>query len=205
MQDLGMQDHLLAFLAQAQGQPGLGYAMLALAAFTAALAFIPRNLVALVGGFLFGWIALPITLVAGTCGTICASLLARRLLRARVSAYAARRPAWRALLAAVDHEGWRVVALLRLAGPLPCSAQGYMLGLTGIPIPTIAAVSLVGAVPQSALFVYLGTLGQALLSQGLPGPFRTAMLIAAAVSLAALVTLVTRRARRILAQAAEPA
>ena len=59
--------------------------------------------------------------------------------------------------------------------------------------------------PQSALFVYLGTLGQVLLSEGLPGPFRVVLLGAAAVSLLALVGLVGRRARRILAQAAGPA
>lgn len=200
-----MQAFLLDLLTQAQSSPGLGYAGLAAAAFTAALAFVPRNLVSLIGGFLFGWIALPITVLAGTCGSVTASLLARRLLRARLSAHAQRRPAWRALLAAIDQEGWRVVALLRLAGPLPCSAQGYLLGLTGIPIPTIAAVSALGAVPQSALFVYLGTLGQVLLSEGLPGPFRVVLLGAAAVSLLALVGLVGRRARRILAQAAGPA
>ena len=125
-----MQAFLLDLLTQAQGSPGLGYAGLAAAAFTAALAFVPRNLVSLIGGFLFGWIALPITVLAGTCGSVTASLLARRLLRARLSAHAQRRPAWRALLAAIDQEGWRVVALLRLAGPLPCSAQGYLLGLT---------------------------------------------------------------------------
>lgn len=200
-----MQGFLLDILSDAEGSPVLGHALLAVAAFTAALAFVPRNLVSLIGGFLFGWIALPISLVAGTCGSVIASFIARRLLRGRLSAYADRRPGWRALLTAIDQEGWRVVALLRLAGPLPCSAQGYMLGLTGIPIRTIAAVSLLGAVPQSALFVYLGTLGQLLLSQGVPGPLRGAMLGGAAVSLAALVTLVGRRARRILVQAAEPA
>ena len=200
-----MQAFLLDLLTDAQGSPGLGYAGLAAAAFTGALVFVPRNLVSLIGGFLFGWIALPITVIAGTCGSITGCFLARRLLRSRLSAHASARPAWRALLAAIDQEGWRVVALLRLAGPLPCSAQGYLLGLTGIPIPTIAAVSLLGAVPQSALFVYLGTVGQVLLSQGLPGPFRVVLLCAAAVSLLALVTLVGRRARRILAQAVEPA
>jgi uncharacterized membrane protein YdjX (TVP38/TMEM64 family) len=200
-----VQAFLLDVLTEAQGSPGLGYAALAVAAFTAALAFVPRNLVSLIGGLLFGWIALPISVMAGTCGSITASLLARRLLRSRLSAHAGRRPAWLALLAAIDQEGWRVVALLRLAGPLPCSAQGYLLGLTGIPIPTIGAVSLLGAVPQSALFVYLGTVGQVLLTEGLPGPFRVVLLGAAAVSVTVLVALVGRRARRILAQAAEPA
>jgi uncharacterized membrane protein YdjX (TVP38/TMEM64 family) len=200
-----VQAFLLDLLMDAQGSPGLGRTGLAAAAFMAALAFVPRNLVSLIGGFLFGWITLPITVVAGTCGSITASFLARRLLRARLSAHADARPAWRALLTAIDQEGWRAVALLRLAGPLPCSAQGYLLGLTGIPITTIAAVSLLGAVPQSALFVYFGTLGQVLLSQGVPGPLRSALLGSAAVSLVALVTLVGRRARRILAQAAQPA
>jgi uncharacterized membrane protein YdjX (TVP38/TMEM64 family) len=200
-----VQAFLLDLLMDAQGSPGLGRTGLAAAAFIAAVAFVPRNVVSLIGGFLFGWIALPITVVAGTGGSITASFLARRLLRARLSAHADARPAWRALLTAIDQEGWRVVALLRLAGPLPCSAQGYLLGLTGIPIPTIAAVSLLGAVPQSALFVYFGTLGQALLSQGVPGPLRSVLLGGAAVSLVALVALVGRRARRILAQAAQPA
>lgn len=199
-----MKALLLDLAAYGQDSAAVGWAGLATIGFLASLLFIPRNLVSLVGGFLFGWVALPVVLVAGTCGAAIACVLTRRLLRPWVLRFAARRATCQALLRAVDEEGWRVVALLRLAGPLPCSGQSYLFGLTGIPIPTVALVSLVGAVPQSALFVYLGTLGHEVLREGSPGPLQAALLVLAALSVTGVATLVGRRTRRILA-AAQPA
>ena len=200
-----MKAFLLEFLSQAQGSAALAGAGLALAAFVAALTFVPRNLVSLAGGFVLGWAALPVVLLAGTGGAVVTSLLARRFLRPRLLPLVDRRPAWRAVLAAVDREGWRVVALLRLAGPLPCSGQNYLLGLTRIPIPTIALVSIAGALPQAALFVHLGSIGQDVLRQGSPAPVQIALLAAAAACVSLLAFLVGRRARRILATEPSPA
>jgi uncharacterized membrane protein YdjX (TVP38/TMEM64 family) len=199
-----MQAFLLELPAYAQGSAALGCAGLALAALIGAMLFVPRALLCLVGGFLFGWIALPVVLVAGTAGAALACLVARTLIRPKLVRLVDRRPTCRALLAAVDQEGWRVVGLLRLAGPLPCSAQSYVLGLTGIPIATVAATSFFAAIPQMALFVYLGSLGEAILRDGSPPPLHAALLVAGVVSVTVLVTLVGRRARRILAVAEPP-
>src|SRR3954468_2987909 len=199
-----MQAFLLEQPNLTQGSATLGCGVLALAAFVGAMLFVPRALFCVVGGFLFGWIALPIVLIAGTAGAAVACFTARRLIRPRLMRLVARRPRCQALLAAVDQEGWRVVGLLRLAGPFPCSAQSYLLGLSAIPIATVAATSLAASVPQMVLFVYLGTLGQAVLRDGSPPPLQAALLLLAALSMTVLVTLVGRRARRIVSEQPEP-
>src|SRR3954466_8938185 len=63
-----MQAFLLELPNLTQGSATLGCGVLALTAFVGAMLFVPRALFCVVGGFLFGWIALPIVLIAGTAG-----------------------------------------------------------------------------------------------------------------------------------------
>src|SRR5262249_18745164 len=58
-----------------------------------------------------------------------------------------RRPVWKALVQAIDAEGWRLVGLLRLASLIPGAATNYLLGVTRIgllPDPKVDARSATG-------------------------------------------------------------
>src|SRR2546426_6627711 len=93
-----------------------------------ALTFIPRPALCLLGGLLYGFSAFPIVLIASTAGMAFAFLISRYLFRSYFCSKIDGRPKLRAIAKAVDAEGWRLVALLRFASPLPATAVNYALG-----------------------------------------------------------------------------
>ena len=95
---------------------------------------MPRFTFYAISGLVFGLSAIPAAVIGSTVGATLAYLLARGVLRGAFRRLVDRRPPWRATLAAIDAEGWRLVALTRLASPLPGGAINYVYGLTGIPL-----------------------------------------------------------------------
>src|SRR6185436_13290025 len=77
----------------------------------------------------------------------------------------AARPAWRAALAAINAEGWRLVALTRIAAPLPGGAINYLYGLTGIGLVPYVTATAVGLIPPVTLFAGAGALGRFALAE----------------------------------------
>ena len=122
-----------------------------------------------------------------------AFLLARGVLRGAFRRLVDRRPAWRATLAAVDAEGWRLVALTRLASPLPGGAINYVYGLTGIPLVPYMLGTAGGLLAPVTLFAGLGALGRIALKEQPLG--QAAAFAAGLVVLAIAVLLIVRRRR----------
>ena len=137
-----------------------GIIALALAFAFGAMLYIPRFSLYLAGGLLFGFVALPAAVIGTTVGAVLAFLLARHALRGAFLRRVEAQPKWQATLAAIDAEGWRLVALTRLASPLPGGAINYLFGLTRIGLAPYAAGTAVGLLPPVALFVALGALGR---------------------------------------------
>src|SRR5215475_11228579 len=110
------------------------WSALALGLFFAAvgLVVLPRTPLIVAAGATFGLAAAPIILVGGTFGSIVAFLLSRGIASSRFQQWLKRYPSLQAISHAVDLEGWRIVALLRLGVPIPHAATNYMLGLTRI-------------------------------------------------------------------------
>lgn len=179
------------------GWPGL--VLLGAAFVVASLTFVPRPAISLVGGFAFGFAAVPVAFAGYTVGAIAAFLIARGLLRGRVVALIAGRPKFRAIMNAVDTEGWRLIGLVRIASPIPGSATSYLAGVTGIGLWPYAAATLVGSAPQIFTFVSIGALGQAVLDDPLVSRAQYAFLAVGIALFAAAVWLVARRARAMLA------
>ena len=107
--------------------------MLALVFVAGGLVPVPRTFLTLAAGVVYGMAAIPIIMPATTLGCLIAFLLARylfaeRLWRCRRAQAEARSP----IMNAVDAEGWRIVALCRLASPIPSTIQNAMFGLTRI-------------------------------------------------------------------------
>jgi len=124
----------------------------------ASLVFVPRTLLALGAGFVFGmwWGALWAAL-GSLLGAIAGFLLARYL-----GGGLAERAGWRraaALLARAESGGWRMVAILRLVPVLPHSLGNYALGLTGVRLGAYALGSLLGQLPMTIAYVDLGAAG----------------------------------------------
>ena len=130
------------------------------------LVVFPRTPFIIAAGATFGLSAAPIILVGGTAGSMLAFFLSRHVASDRFYRWLGRHPRLQAVARAVDLEGWRIIALLRLGVPIPNAATNYMLGLTRIGFPTYVLATLIFSIPQIVLFCFLGATGRASLLDG---------------------------------------
>jgi len=166
-----------------------GSSALELGLFFAAAGFVvfPRTPFIIAAGAAFGLAAAPIILIGGTAGSIAAFLLARHLAASQFRRWLGRHRRLQVIARAVDLEGWKIIALLRLGGPVPNAATNYMLGLTEIDLPAYAFATLIFSIPQVVLFCFLGATGRASLLDG--SRLGTCMVSAAlAVTVIALIS-----------------
>jgi uncharacterized membrane protein YdjX (TVP38/TMEM64 family) len=170
-----------------------------------AMTFVPRPIMCAISGWVFGFASVVPILVGSTAGSTLAFLLARHLFRVRFERLVAEKPRLKAPLQAVDQEGWRLVALLRLHSPLPGSLVSYLCGLTHMSVLSYSTATLAGIAPQVVLYVYLGVVGDALLRYGLDPQAQLAFLLLGLLLMAIAMALVVRRTRMILsAEARRP-
>jgi uncharacterized membrane protein YdjX (TVP38/TMEM64 family) len=147
------------------GAPSLwGFICLTALFVLGALIFVPRTLMCVAAGVVFGLWAIPFSLLGSTIGAALGFVLVRHLLRGPFERATLTRPKWRAVLRAVDDEGWRIVALLRLGAPLPATVQNSLFALTRIRFWPYVIATAIGNLPQTILFVYLGSVAKITLS-----------------------------------------
>ena len=171
------------------------------------LCFVPRTLLALGAGLVFGmWWGILWAALGSLAGAVAGFLVARYLGfgfvdRARLASSAG--PArLTALLHRAERGGWRMVAVLRLVPIIPHSLANYALGLTGVPLGAYAFGSLLGQLPLTIAYADLGAAGgQALFGAA---DWRHAVLWPSLIGVAALLVspLIPVVARRRLRQAA---
>jgi uncharacterized membrane protein YdjX (TVP38/TMEM64 family) len=131
----------------------------------ASLVFIPRTLLAIVAGLLFGtgwgivWAEL-----GSVAGAAVGFLLARYVSSGLIDFQ--RRSRVSSVMDWVERGGWRAVALLRLIPMMPHSVANYGLGLTALPLPAYAFGSLIGQLPLTIAYVELGAAGERFLAGG---------------------------------------
>lgn len=171
----------------------------------ATLAFVPGSLLTLAAGAVFGlWKGTALVFAAATTGASLAFLVSRHIARDRVARRVAANPRFGAIDRAVAAEGRRVVFLLRLSPAFPFNLLNYALGITRIRFLDYLLAS-IGMLPGTFLYVYLGKGLGSLAALGADGRVETgpAGLVLLGVGLVATIavtTLVTRAARRALAE-----
>lgn len=163
---------------------------------------VPRTALCLGSGAIFGMPAIAVIVPSTTIGAIIAFLLARYLFAERLRRMVTRSPKLRATLKAIDDEGWRVVGLMRFAGPVPNFLQNLMFGLTDIALWPFAVATFVCTIPQICLYVYLGALGKEMLVERTMSPLSLGLACIAAITMGSIVVLIARRARASLRQRA---
>ena len=165
------------------------------------LFFVPRTLLALGAGLVFGmWWGILWAALGSLAGAVAGFLTARYLRSGFVDRADPTRLA--ALMARAERGGWRAVAVLRLVPLIPHSLTNYALGLTKLRLSAYAMGSLLGQLPLTIAYADLGAAGgQALLGGA---DWRHAMLWPSLIGLAALALslLIPLVARRRLRQAA---
>jgi uncharacterized membrane protein YdjX (TVP38/TMEM64 family) len=128
----------------------------------ASLVFVPRTLLAIVAGLLFGagW-----GIVWGALGSVTGAVVGFLLARYLGSGFVGFQSATRLtpLLERIERGGWRAVALLRLIPIIPHSVANFGLGLTRLPLGAYAVGSLIGQLPLTIAYAELGAAGERLL------------------------------------------
>jgi len=185
----------------------------ALVAFAAAYTLLtlllgPASLLSALGGLLWGWWGIPVVVASATLAALAALFVGRYVARERVRALVARDRRWSSLVRAVSDGGWRLVALIRLSPVLPFGVQNYLLSMSDVRAVPYALATAVAIAPSSALYVYLGSLGQALggssgeAGGAATGPLRWLFIGVGLVATALVIRWVSRRAREVLAHGA---
>jgi uncharacterized membrane protein YdjX (TVP38/TMEM64 family) len=190
-----MYDAVMQWLLEAGDLSVNSSMMLSLIFFAASFVLVPRTFLCLGAGASFGLAALPVILPSTMLGGILAFLSARYFFSERLHAYVDARPRLRRFATAVDEEGWRVVALLRLASPVPNAVQNYVFGLTRIGFLPFAITTFVFSIPQIVLYVYLGSAGRAVLLDESLSTLNRLVLGAGLVSILVAALLIIRRVR----------
>jgi len=190
-------------LAQGARETGpLGVGLFSVAYVVSTVAGLPGSILTLALGFAYGpfW-GLAIALPASVTGATCAFLLGRTLLRDWAAKKASGSARARAIEAAVEREGFKLVLLLRLSPIVPFNLLNYVLSLTSVRLGTYVLASVVGMLPGTALYVYLGSLAPAaaeLSSVAQDGGAARTLYVIGLLATVAVVVIGTRAARRAL-------
>jgi uncharacterized membrane protein YdjX (TVP38/TMEM64 family) len=196
-QGLPLMEWVRAFQDHMHAMGAWGVAVVALLFVVCVVALVPGSVLSITVGLTYGLWGIPIAILSATAGACVAFLIGRHLAREPVCAWLARHRAMNAVEQAINDEGWRVVALLRLNPLLPFNFQNYLLGVTRIPFWHYAVATLFGIAPGTAFDVYLGALGA---EGGERSAAQWTLLVVGLAATALLVWIVGRKARARLAR-----
>ena len=197
---------LPAFAQWVEGLGAWGPIVFAAGYASAVVAFVPASLLTLAAGAIFGVAkGTAVVFVAAVCGSALAFLISRHLARRAIERRLAGNPRFAAIDRAIGEQGRKIVLLLRLSPAFPFNLLNYALGLTRVRFEDYLIAS-AGMLPGTLLYVYLGKVAGdvAALAGGAKlerGPGGTLLLGVGLLATIAVTTVITRIARRALAEA----
>ena len=198
----------VALLEWARGRGVWTAALLGCAWVPVAVLLVPGTVLTFGTGFLLGlgW-GVAVVSPGSTLGATAAFLVGRRLGRDWVRERIGDRRVFRGVDEAIEREGFKVVLLLRLSPLIPYNALNYALALTGVRLRDYLLGSWIGMLPGTVLYVGLGAGARSLAAVVTGSGERPAawfgLFAAGLVATAVAVWLVSRAARRALAERAE--
>lgn len=121
-----------------------------------ALSLPGAAILSIVGGFLFGWrISAPTTVVAATLGAIIVFHIVKTSLGAALAERAG--PTARKLSQGFAKDAFNYLLFLRLVPAFPFFLVNAVAGLSGVAMRTFILATVIGIIPGSIAFGYLGT------------------------------------------------
>jgi uncharacterized membrane protein YdjX (TVP38/TMEM64 family) len=171
----------------------------------ATIAFAPGSILTLAAGAIFGLVEGVIyVFIAGSLGASAAFLIARYVAREPIERRLRNNPRFRVIDRAIGRQGRKLVFLMRLSPAFPFNLLNYALGLTNVRFVDYLVAS-VGMIPATILYVYYGKLAGdvAVAASGAAqerGIGYYAVLVLGLLATIAVTTIVTRTARRALAE-----
>ena len=195
-------EHFESFV---QSLGAVGPAVVVLVYILCTVLFVPGSAITIGSGSLFGLSTGFIVVVLGAnLGALCSFLLARGFLREKVAGWAVANPKFRSLDQAIGKQGFKMVLLTRLSPVFPFVLLNYLLGLTAVRTPAYVMANLLGMLPATFLFVYIGaTARDALAGQmdASAGFYQQILKYVGLLATVAVVAVVTRIARRAMREA----
>lgn len=163
------------------------------------LMLLPGMPLSIAAGAVFGWWALLLLFVAGLTSATVAFITGRYFARGYVLSIVRSRPVMRAAEEAINEEGWKIIALVRLSPAIPFGAQNYLFGATGVRLGTFLAVTAPAIVPSGLINVYIGLLGREAAHGNVTFASWTSLAIGIMATVVATL-LIAKKARQKLAQ-----
>lgn len=190
-----------------RAQGAMGMALFIVGYVVAELLLVPGSLLTLAAGFAYGpvvgmFVAVPASVLAATVSFLVARTVLREWIRVRVQQH----PGLRALDTAVGRNSFVLILLLRLSPAVPFNLLNYALGLSNAKIGRYVMASLVGMLPGTWLYVYLGAVATSALEltsvATADAPQRAVMIAVGGAATVAAFLLLARATRRALAEQA---
>ena len=140
-------------------QLSVGQALLyfVIIAFTMAFALTPTTFVAIVTGYYFGWAGLPGMVLAYALAAAIGYELAKRIDHGKLRHFLHLFPKAEAVLGELQNQSWQLILLTRLSPVLPFALMTFILAIVGVPRKRFLAASVLGMLPRSLFFYWLGT------------------------------------------------
>ena len=159
--------------------------------------FLPAAILTAGGGFIFGMgIGSIYVLIAATIAANVCFLLGRHLARDWIASKLETQSRFKALDEATARDGWKIVALVRLAPVFPFSLTSYAFGLTRVPLKQYFLANF-AMIPGTLMYVYFGSIARDLTDKPATPPWIKWTIFALVVI---VVLYITRFAKRVLSQ-----
>lgn len=172
--------------------------------FLASLLLLPGAAMTSLGGLLFGlgWGTVWVVVASNIAANV-AFLIGRYFARDAVARRIEGNEKFAAVDRAVGNDGWKIVALTRLSPVFPFVLLNYAFGLTSVKWSHYALASLFGMLPGTVMYVYIGSLGQLAAESDEAGTGKVVMTVLGLVATIVVTVLITKRARKALAERAD--
>ncbi|MCB9357687.1 MAG: TVP38/TMEM64 family protein [Calditrichaeota bacterium] len=194
------RDWLTGQLERIESLGALGYLWFVVLYIILTIIWFPASVLTLGAGAVFGlWKGSLLVSIGATLGATAAFLVGRYLARGAIASRMAGNKRFLAIDEAVGKAGFRIVFLTRLSPVFPFVLLNYAFGLTKVRLRDYVMASLVGMIPGTVLYVYLGSLAGMAATGTLPATSGSRIFTGVGLLATLAVTwYVTRIARRAL-------
>jgi uncharacterized membrane protein YdjX (TVP38/TMEM64 family) len=155
------------FVAFIRHQGAYGFLIFFAIYVVASLLLLPGPLFTFLAGMLYGFWGLPLVLAAAATAASIAFEATRLCAREQISNLMAQRKSTRGLQEAISRDGWKFMILLRISPLVPFNLNNYFLGAMPVKFSTYFGATVLGALPGTLVYIYLGALGRNISEQGL--------------------------------------
>jgi pyruvate/2-oxoglutarate dehydrogenase complex dihydrolipoamide dehydrogenase (E3) component/uncharacterized membrane protein YdjX (TVP38/TMEM64 family) len=202
---LPVRQWFMLFEGYVQSLGAIGPAVVVIAYVLCTVLFVPGSAITIGSGTIFGLSTGLIVVVLGAnLGALCSFLLARGFLREKVAGWAASSAKFRSLDLAIGKQGFKMVLLTRLSPVFPFVLLNYFLGLTAVRTPSYVLANLIGMLPATFLFVYIGAAARDAIAGQMDasaGFYQQILKYVGLLATVAVVIVVTKIARKALREA----